>query len=84
MTGNDEKEKQVLKKCLIKEFEINDLEILKYFAGFLKTLGKGCNVCYVISQQVREGLKLLSRLYSRDCHSRRSKKHQINTETKLI
>ena len=31
--GNDEKEKQDLKQCLIKEFEIKELEKLKYFLG---------------------------------------------------
>ena len=29
--GNDEKEKQDLKQCLIKEFQIKELERLKYF-----------------------------------------------------
>ena len=31
--GNDEKEKQDLKQCLIKEFEIKELGRLKYFLG---------------------------------------------------
>ena len=31
--GNDEKEKQNLKQYLIKEFEIKELEKLKYFLG---------------------------------------------------
>ena len=30
---NDDKGKQALKQCLIKEFEIKDLGILKYFLG---------------------------------------------------
>lgn len=33
LTGNDEKEKQVLSKCLAKEFEIKTLGRLKYFLG---------------------------------------------------
>ena len=31
--GNDEKEKNTLKQCLAKEFEIKDLGKLKYFLG---------------------------------------------------
>ena len=31
VVGNDEKEKQDLKQCLIKEFQIKELERLKYF-----------------------------------------------------
>ena len=33
VTGNDEKEKNTLKQCLAKEFEIKDLGKLKYFLG---------------------------------------------------
>ena len=33
VTGNDEKEKNTLKQCLAKEFEIKDLRKLKYFLG---------------------------------------------------
>ena len=33
VTRNDEKEKQSLKQCLIKEFEIKELGKLKYFLG---------------------------------------------------
>ena len=33
VTGNDEKEKNTLKQCLAKEFEIKDLGKLKYFHG---------------------------------------------------
>lgn len=33
VTGNDDKEKRELKKCLVKEFEIKDLGRLKYFLG---------------------------------------------------
>ena len=33
VTWNDEKEKNTLKQCLAKEFEIKDLEKLKYFLG---------------------------------------------------
>lgn len=33
VTGNDEKEKDTLKQCLAKEFEIKDLGRLKYFLG---------------------------------------------------
>ena len=33
VTGNDEKEKQSLKQRLIREFEIKELEKLKYFLG---------------------------------------------------
>ena len=33
VTGNDEKEKETLKNCLAKEFEIKDLGRLKYFLG---------------------------------------------------
>ena len=31
--GNDEKEKNTLKQCLAKEFEIKDLGKFKYFLG---------------------------------------------------
>ena len=31
VTGNDKKERQTLKQCLIKEFEIKELGMLKYF-----------------------------------------------------
>ena len=33
VTGNDKKEKNTLKQCLAKEFEIKDLGKLKYFLG---------------------------------------------------
>ena len=33
VTGNDEKEKEALKQCLIREFEIKELRRLKYFLG---------------------------------------------------
>ena len=33
VTGTDEEEKQALKQCLVKEFEIKDLGRLKYFLG---------------------------------------------------
>ena len=33
VTGNDEKEKEALKQCLIREFEIKKLRRLKYFLG---------------------------------------------------
>ena len=33
VTGNDEKERQTLKQCLTKEFEIKELGRLKYFLG---------------------------------------------------
>jgi len=33
MTGNGEKERQNLSKCLTKEFEIQELGNLKYFIG---------------------------------------------------
>ena len=33
VTENDEKEKNILKQCLAKEFEIKDLGELKYFLG---------------------------------------------------
>ena len=33
VTGNDEKEKEALKNHLAKEFDIKDLERLKYFLG---------------------------------------------------
>ena len=33
VTGNDQKEKNTLKQCLAKEFEIRDLGKLKYFLG---------------------------------------------------
>ena len=33
VTGNDDKEKNTLKQCLAKEFEIKDLGKLKYFLG---------------------------------------------------
>ncbi|XP_024017443.1 uncharacterized protein LOC112090417 [Morus notabilis] len=33
MTGNDEKEKEALRKCLAKEFETKELGRLKYFLG---------------------------------------------------
>ena len=33
VTENDEKEKNTLKQCLAKEFEIKDLGQLKYFLG---------------------------------------------------
>ena len=33
VTRNDEKEKNTLKQCLAKEFEIKDLGKLKYFFG---------------------------------------------------
>ena len=33
VTGNDEKEKNTFKQCLVKEFEIKDLGKLKYFFG---------------------------------------------------
>ena len=33
VTGNDEKEKEALKNCLAREFEIKDLGKLRYFLG---------------------------------------------------
>ena len=33
VTGDDDEEKQALKQCLIKEFELKDLGRLKYFLG---------------------------------------------------
>ena len=33
VTGNDEKERQTLRQCLTKEFEIKELGRLKYFLG---------------------------------------------------
>ena len=33
MARNDEKERDSLKKCLMKEFEIKELDQLKYFLG---------------------------------------------------
>ena len=33
VVGNDLKEREALKRCLTKEFEINKLEKLKYFLG---------------------------------------------------
>ena len=33
MIGNDEKERQTLRQCLTKKFEIKELGKLKYFQG---------------------------------------------------
>ena len=33
MTGNNSKEKEALRQCLAKEFQIKDLDKLKYFLG---------------------------------------------------
>lgn len=33
VTGNDEKEKEALRRCLVREFEIKELGRLKYFLG---------------------------------------------------
>ena len=38
--GNDEKEKNTLKQCLAKEFEIKDLGKLKYFLGIEVVQGR--------------------------------------------
>ena len=40
MTGNDELEKQTLRQCLTKEFEIKELGRLKYFLGIEITHSK--------------------------------------------
>ena len=40
VTWNDEKEKNTLKQCLAKEFEIKDLGNLKYFLGIMVAWSK--------------------------------------------
>lgn len=42
VTKNDKNEKETLRRCLIREFEMKELERLKYFLGIEVTHSREC------------------------------------------